>query len=120
MRITITKARPPSPRLRRVCRSASREGGMTRRHDGTTNSRFKKLSVLSLCFWVFVIGVRGQAPAEGTLVYVGTYTGAKSKGIHAFRFNQATGALAPVGLVAETPSPSWLALHPSGKFLYAA
>jgi 6-phosphogluconolactonase len=54
------------------------------------------------------------------LVYVGTYTGAKSKGIHAFRFNQATGALTPVGLVAETPSPSWLALHPSGRYLYAA
>jgi 6-phosphogluconolactonase len=54
------------------------------------------------------------------LVYVGTYTGAKSKGIHAFRFNQATGALTPVGLVAETPSPSWLVLHPSGQYLYAA
>ncbi len=66
---------------------------------------FKKFSVLSLCFWVSVVGVRGQAPAEGTLVYVGTYTGAKSKGIYAFRFNQATGALTPVGLVAETPQP---------------
>ena len=54
------------------------------------------------------------------MVYVGTYTGAKSKGIHAFRFNQATGALTPVGLVAETPSPSWLVLHPSGQYLYAA
>jgi 6-phosphogluconolactonase len=54
------------------------------------------------------------------LVYVGTYTGAKSKGIHAFRFNQSTGALTPVGLVAETPSPSWLVLHPSGQYLYAA
>jgi len=98
------------------------------------NSMFKKLSVLSLCFCVSVTlgalgsprvhrgvgGVRGQSPAEATLVYVGTYTGAKSKGIHAFRFNQATGSLTSVGLVAETPSPSWLALHPSGRFLYAA
>ena len=65
-------------------------------------------------------GVRGQTPTEGTLVYVGTYTGAKSKGIHAFRFNNATGALTPVGLVAETRSPSWLVLHPSGQYLYAA
>jgi len=76
--------------------------------------------VLSLCFCVAVAGVRGQAPAAGTLVYVGTYTGAKSKGIHAFRFDQATGALTRVGLVAETRSPSWLALHPSGHYLYAA
>jgi 6-phosphogluconolactonase len=60
-----------------------------------------------------------QGPA-GTLVYVGTYTGEKSKGIYAFRFNQTSGALTPVGLVAEAKSPSWLALHPSGRFLYAA
>ena len=81
---------------------------------------FKKLSVLALWFCASVVGVRGQSPAEGSLFYVGTYTGAKSKGIHAFRFNQATGALTPIGLVAETPSPSWLMLHPSGQYLYAA
>ena len=62
----------------------------------------------------------GLAQTQGTLVYVGTYTGEKSKGIYAFRFDAATGALTPVGLVVETPSPSWLALHPSGRFLYAA
>jgi 6-phosphogluconolactonase len=78
------------------------------------------LSVLSLCFFVSVAGMRGQSPAEGMLVYIGTYPGPKSKGIYAFRFNQSTGALTPVGLVAETRSPSWLALHPSGQFLYAA
>jgi len=77
------------------------------------------LSVLALCFCVSVIGVRGQT-TDGMLVYIGTYTGAKSKGIHAFRFNQTTGALTPIGLVAETPSPSWLVLHPSGQYLYAA
>lgn len=84
------------------------------------STMFKKISVLALCFCVSVVGVRGQSPGEGMLVYVGTYTGAKSKGIHAFRFNPATGALTAVGLVAETASPSWLALHPSGQFLYAA
>jgi 6-phosphogluconolactonase len=60
------------------------------------------------------------AQPAGTLVYVGTYTGEKSKGIYAFRFNQTSGALTPVGLVAEAKSPSWLALHPSGRFLFAA
>jgi 6-phosphogluconolactonase len=59
-------------------------------------------------------------PAGGMLVYIGTYTGEKSKGIHAFRFDPSTGALTTVGLVARTPSPSWLALHPSGRFLFAA
>jgi 6-phosphogluconolactonase len=60
-------------------------------------------------------------PSSGVLVFVGTYTGAKSasKGIYAFRFDDRTGRLTPIGLVAETPSPSFLALHPSGRFLYA-
>lgn len=53
------------------------------------------------------------------LVYVGTYTGQKSKGIYAFRMSK-DGKLAPLGLVAETPSPSFLAIHPKEKYLYAA
>ena len=60
------------------------------------------------------------AQSREVLVYVGTYTGAASKGIYAFRFNQATGALTSIGLVAETPSPSWLVASPSGKFVFAA
>jgi 6-phosphogluconolactonase len=61
------------------------------------------------------------APARGQyLVYVGTYTGAKSKGIYAYRFNAATGALSPLGLAAETPQPTFLAIAPNRRFLYAA
>jgi 6-phosphogluconolactonase len=69
---------------------------------------------------VLIGGAVALAQPAGTLVYVGTYTGEKSKGIYAFRFNQTSGVLTPVGLVAEAKSPSWLALHPSGRFLYAA
>jgi 6-phosphogluconolactonase len=58
--------------------------------------------------------------ASPTLVYVGTYTGAKSKGIYLFALDPHTGALTPRGLAAETVSPSFLALHPRGRFLYAA
>jgi 6-phosphogluconolactonase len=53
------------------------------------------------------------------IVYVGTYAGAKSKGIYAFRFDAATGRLTPLGLAAETQDPSFLAIHPNNKFLYA-
>jgi 6-phosphogluconolactonase len=52
---------------------------------------------------------------------VGTYTGKTgSKGIYAFDFDSATGKLTPQGLAAETTSPSWVAVHPNGKFAYAA
>src|ERR1700704_4796779 len=53
------------------------------------------------------------------LVYVGTYTGPSSKGIYAFRFNAATGQATRLGLVAETANPSFLAIDPSQRFLYA-
>ena len=55
----------------------------------------------------------------GRLVYVGTYTGNASKGIYAFRFDEGSGALSPVGLAAGTKSPSFLAVSPNHNFLYA-
>ena len=54
------------------------------------------------------------------LVYVGTYTGPKSKGIYAYRFNPATGRVTALGLAAETVNPSFLAISPDQKLLFAA
>jgi 6-phosphogluconolactonase len=53
------------------------------------------------------------------LVYIGTYTGPKSKGIYVSRLNTSTGKLSPAELAAEIVSPSFLALHPTGRFLYS-
>lgn len=55
-------------------------------------------------------------------VYFATYTGAKStsKGIYVSRLDLGSGKVAPPALAAETPSPSFLAVHPKGSFLYAA
>ena len=52
-------------------------------------------------------------------VYFGTYTGAKSKGIYVSQFDPATGKLTAPELAAETKSPSFLAVHPNRRFLYA-
>jgi 6-phosphogluconolactonase len=52
-------------------------------------------------------------------VYVGTYTRRNSKGIYFFRFEPADGSLISEGLAAEVESPSFLALHPSRRYLYA-
>jgi 6-phosphogluconolactonase len=58
--------------------------------------------------------------AEQTMfVFIGTYTGAKSKGIYRSEFDPATGALSAPELAAEAASPSFLAIHPNGRFLYA-
>ncbi len=53
------------------------------------------------------------------ILYVGSYTGEKSKGIEAFRFDAASGAMDPLGLAAEVKNPSFLAIHPNGNYLYA-
>lgn len=58
-------------------------------------------------------------PAREHLVYFGTYTGAKSKGIYVARFDDQTGRLTAPELAVETKSPSFLALHPKGQVLYA-
>ena len=76
--------------------------------------------LLVLCFPV----ERGANPhpASSTspfLVYVGTYTGPKSKGIYVYRMDPATGAMTSLGVGAETKSPSFLAIHPNRRFLYA-
>ena len=60
------------------------------------------------------------APAGKMWVYVGTYTRGDSKGIYAFQLDMETGELTGKGLAAETVSPSFLAIHPNGGFLYAA
>jgi 6-phosphogluconolactonase len=60
-----------------------------------------------------------RSAATGALVYVGTYTGDTSRGIYAFRFDAASGRLTSIGLVARTNSPSFLAVSPNRKFLYA-
>jgi 6-phosphogluconolactonase len=53
------------------------------------------------------------------LVYFGTYTGKKSKGIYVSRLNAATGKLGAPDLAVETTSPSFLAVDPKNRFLYA-
>jgi len=57
--------------------------------------------------------------AGESLVYFGTYTGAKSQGIYVSRFNSTTGKLSAPELAAETKNPTFLALSPGGHFLYA-
>jgi 6-phosphogluconolactonase len=54
-------------------------------------------------------------------VYFGTYTGGKgeSKGIYRSKLDTKTGKLSEPEVAAEMNSPSFVAIHPNGKFLYA-
>lgn len=78
--------------------------------------------------WALAHGAAGSAfgaarRSDRILAYVGTDSrpvdgAANGKGIYLFEVNPATGDLQLLGLAAETASPSWLALHPSQRYLY--
>jgi 6-phosphogluconolactonase len=54
-----------------------------------------------------------------SLVYFGTYTTGKSKGIYVSRFDSTTGKLTEPELVAEIENPTFLTVAPGEHFLYA-
>lgn len=74
--------------------------------------------ILALCALSLVVNAR-EAARQKYLFYVGTYTDHGSKGIYAYRFDSATGESTSLGLAAESTAPSFLAIAPSGRFLYA-
>ena len=75
--------------------------------------------VLAICSTATVTaGESTEEPAQ-LRFYIGTYTGGKSQGIYMSQLNPMTGELAAAVLVGETTNPSFLAMHPSGDFLYA-
>lgn len=80
--------------------------------------RLQALAALSLLV-AFATCLPPRARAGEYLVFFGTYTGAKSKGIYASRFDSDTGKLAAPVLAAETPNPSFLAIDSRNRFLYA-
>ena len=98
--------------------------------DGGMNMRIP-FSALTWCLLVvfvsgFVLPTLGASTAatpsldQGQCwVYFGTYTGEKSKGIYVSRLDLATGKLTEPELAGEATSPSFVAVHPSGSFLYA-
>ena len=61
----------------------------------------------------------GASAAKSVSVYVGTYTRGDSEGIYHYRLNLATGKLTPAGVTSGVVNPSFLAIHPNHRFLYA-
>ena len=53
------------------------------------------------------------------LVFVGTYTQGRSEAIFSFRMSPDTGSLEPLSVTSGFHNPSFLAIEPRGRFLYA-
>ena len=71
-------------------------------------------------FFVASLLALGTARSAELHFYAGTYTAKDGgRGIYSYRMDSETGKVQGGELVAELRSPSFLAVHPTGKFLYA-
>jgi 6-phosphogluconolactonase len=73
------------------------------------------LATLALAAFISV----HAAPATTDRLYIGTYTNHGSQGIYVCDFDPASGTLTSPELAAATADPSFLALAPSRRYLYA-
>lgn len=72
-------------------------------------------SLLALCICFCMVSVS----AQDYYMFVGTYTSGKSKGIYVYKFNSKNGEVEYVSNTDSAANPSFLAIAPDGKHLYA-
>lgn len=89
----------------------------------TTTDRFHPGSLLLLVLagmLGFSVTTAGSAIAE-TLVYIGTYTkgDSNSDGIYVCSLDESSGELSKPRLAAKAVNPSFVAIAPNGRYLYA-
>ncbi len=79
------------------------------------------LGLLGLASGTSGVGAWGEESQPGAaLLYVGTYTdGKRSEGIHLVRMDSGSGELRLVRSFDAGANPSFLAIHPDGRVLYA-
>lgn len=87
--------------------------------QGMTRRRFMKSSAAAATLAASGSLASVGGAGNGELLLVGTQTTGASKGIYAYSFDEATGELKQTGLAAATPDPTFMALAPGGKRLFA-
>lgn len=85
--------------------------------------KWMTINLLRFLQLLFLIALATVATAQKStkkyLLFVGTYTDKGSKGIYAYNFDAASAKLTSLGVAAETTNPSFLAIDPTSRFLYA-
>lgn len=71
--------------------------------------------VFFCCLFLTTMAVSAQKCS----LFIGTYTGTGSKGIYVYRFDASTGKATWVSNTDSVVNPSYLAITPDGKFVYA-
>jgi 6-phosphogluconolactonase len=85
-----------------------------------TSANVRLVLTLTLaCLALTLRAAGGAVPVPFMPVYVGTYTDAGSRGIYRFELDPTSGTVTTLTLAGESENPSFLALHPNGRVLYA-
>jgi 6-phosphogluconolactonase len=77
--------------------------------------------IFSVCcgfLFAWLSGYTQQTKKE--IIYAGTFSERGSKGIYVFQFDRESLRLTELQTIADRESPTFIELHPSGKYLYAA
>jgi 6-phosphogluconolactonase len=72
----------------------------------------------TILFTVITVLFLSCNPEKQYLLYIGTYTDKDSEGIYCYRYNPENGDLVLKNVTPNKENPSFLAIHPGGKFLY--
>src|SRR4051812_34694117 len=74
----------------------------------------RAITILTVALWTF-----SARAAEPLTLYIGTYANKQGEGIQRLELDPDTGKLTDKGLACEAIRPSFLALSPDKKHLYA-
>jgi 6-phosphogluconolactonase len=79
-----------------------------------------RCTVVAMCLsYLVVTPLWAASQPRDVLVYVGTYTGKGSEGVYVYRLDSSTGALTSVSKTTGVENPSFLAIDPKGRCVYA-
>ncbi len=85
----------------------------------TENKSILAARIAGIVAAVLAGAARAETAGAGARIWIGTYTTRGSEGIYSLSMNPQTGELSAPALAAKADNPSFLALHPTRKFLYA-
>ncbi len=75
-------------------------------------------AVMSMLFIFFPTSIMGQS-SDSFYLFVGTYTSGESEGIYVYEFDAVTGDAQYVSKASGVENPSYLAISPNDKYIYA-
>src|SRR5688572_10119723 len=73
----------------------------------------------NLLLWGLLLPLVAWGQAGKEIIYVGTYSVRESKGIYVFELNRVKGSLKLIQTVRDLDHPSFIAVHPTGQYLYS-